>query len=176
MGLFGFGEKRTLSETIKAGDIRAVRKLLKKGANPNRSDPKDPYYPLHHALSQGPEMVKLLIDYDASVNMPAKGKTPLAIAEAKKYNKVADILSDAGGRLLGAKVDLMDPPVKRQIIERIRVLVRKTKLHYPRDNKRGILDRVKPLISYPYPEDMPAEDRATIRKDLEELILEEINR
>ena len=176
MGLFSFGEKKTLSQLIKEGDIRAVRKMLKKGANPNRSDPEDAYYPLHHALGQGPEMVKLLIEYNANVNMPAKGRTPLAIAEAKKYDKVVDILSDAGGRLLGGRVDLMDPPVKRQLVERIRSLVRKTKLRYPGDHKRDILDRVRPLISYPYPEDMSSEDRAVIKKDMEELIIEEINR
>ena len=62
------------------------------------------------------------------------------------------------------------------IVEKIRSFVRKTKLRYPGDQKRDILDRVRPLVSYPYPEDMSSEDRAAIKKDMEELIIEEIDR
>jgi hypothetical protein len=43
-------------------------------------------------------MVQLLVNYGADVNIPARGATPLAKAEARGYAEVASILRKAGAR------------------------------------------------------------------------------
>ena len=77
---------KTLSHAVRAGDIRATRKMLNQGADPNKVDLNDDQHPLFYALNHGPEMVQLLIDHGADVNIPSPRRLhvmPLAIAEAR---------------------------------------------------------------------------------------------
>ena len=99
MGFLSQTKHKTLSGAVMAGDLRAVRKMLDQGADPNRCDPNDNSYPIHYALNHGPEMVQLLIDHGADVNIAARGAMPLAKAEARGYTEVASILRRAGARL-----------------------------------------------------------------------------
>lgn len=83
--MWPFSKKyETLSHAVLAGDVRAARKMLDQGADPNKCDPDDNAYPIHYALNHGPEMVQLLIDRGADVNIPSQrnGAMPLAFAEA----------------------------------------------------------------------------------------------
>ena len=62
---FGPRKHPTLSLAVLAGDLRAVRSMLDRGADPNRCDSNDNAYPIHYALNHGPEMVQLLVDHGA---------------------------------------------------------------------------------------------------------------
>lgn len=39
MGLFSFNKYKSLSQAVLAGDVRAARKMLERGADPNRGIP-----------------------------------------------------------------------------------------------------------------------------------------
>src|SRR5436309_8956141 len=103
-----FSKHKTLSHAVLAGDLRAADKMLNKGADPNRCDPDDNAYPIHYALNHGPEMVQLLVDHGADVNIPSQrnGAMPLALAESRGYTEVAAILRKAGARLRTGQEEL----------------------------------------------------------------------
>ena len=109
---FSSRKLKTLSHAVLAGDIRAVRRMLDRGADPNECGPDDDAYPIHYALNYGPEMVQLLVDRGADVNIPSQrnGARPLACAESDGYREVASILRKAGARLrTGNEEVAMDP-------------------------------------------------------------------
>ena len=60
----------TLRDAVLAGDIRAVRTMLDEGADPNKVEPGDDATPINYAINQGPEMVQVLVDRGADVNVP----------------------------------------------------------------------------------------------------------
>ena len=98
---FDSSKHKTLSHAVLAGDKRAVRRMLNRGADPNKCDPDDNAYPIHYALNHGPKMVQLLLDHGADVNIPSprNGTMPLAFAESHGYWEVASVLRKAGARL-----------------------------------------------------------------------------
>ena len=69
MRLFGFRKYETLANAVRAGDLRAVRKMLASGANPNVPAPNDDTVPIFYALHEGPDMVQALIENGAEVNV-----------------------------------------------------------------------------------------------------------
>jgi ankyrin repeat protein len=74
-------DKRQLGTAVLKGDLRAARKLLERGADPNAPDPGDDITPIHYALNHGADMVQLLIDHGADVNTPGRSnETPLGAA------------------------------------------------------------------------------------------------
>src|SRR4051794_15031767 len=83
----------TLSDAVRDGDLRAVRKMLATGTDPNAVPPNDDIVPLFYALHEGPAMVRLLIDHGAKVNLAGRGgATPLAKAEARGQRDIAAVL------------------------------------------------------------------------------------
>lgn len=71
-----------LLEAIGRSDMRAVKKLLKEGADVNRADPHTAETPLHRAAGEGAVgMAELLLDRGAAINArDFAGQTPLFVA------------------------------------------------------------------------------------------------
>jgi hypothetical protein len=171
---FSSQKHKTLSHAVLSGDLRAVRKMLDQGADPNKCDPDDDSTPINYALNHGPEMVQLLVDHGANVNIPARGSMPLAFAESHGYTEVVSILRKAGARLRSDDEEFsMDPRFRLQIKPRISVLVLQTRIQFPSENPEQIADRVAPLLKYQLPPNMPLQEQEKVRKEIRVLILDE---
>ena len=82
-------------DAVRAGKSADVRKHLEDGVNPNQKIGGD--YPLLFAVHAGYEIVKLLIDHKANVNVKSEdGKTPLHIAAVGGCDDVVRLLITAG--------------------------------------------------------------------------------
>jgi len=176
MGLFGFSKYKTLSHAVLAGDVRAARKMLNQGANPNQCDPDDNAYPIHYALNHGPEMVQLLVDHGADVNIPCQRDhaMPLAFAESYGYTEVAATLRKAGARLRTGEEELnLDPRLRLQIESKISMLVPMARMHSPTATPEMIAERVEEKLNLEFPPGMPPQDRERVRKDIRALIKKE---
>ena len=173
---FSSRKHKTLSHAVLAGDLRAARRMLVQGANPNTCDPDDTAYPIHYALNHGPEMVQLLVDHGADVNIPSQRNNamPLAFAESKGYADVASILRKAGARLRTDNEEfLMDPRLRLQIKPKISMLVVMARIHFPAESPERIADRVEREFNLEFPRNMPLQEQEIIRKDVRALILKE---
>jgi hypothetical protein len=171
---FSSQKHKTLSHAVLAGDRRAVREMLDQGADPNKCDPDDDAYPIHYALNHGAEMVRLLVDRGADVNIPGRGAMPLAKAEARGLTEVASILRKAGARLRSDNEEVpMDPRFRLQIEPRIRLLVLQARIQFTTENPERIADRVEPLLKYQFPPTMPSQEQEKVRREIRALILEE---
>ena len=178
--MWPFNSKKhmTLSDAVRSGDIRAVRKLLAAGADPNTIPPNDDIVPLFYALNEGAEMVKLLIQHGADVNVTGRGDaTPLAKAEARGQTEVASVLHEAGAKLHSTndKFD-MDPRFRIKLQERIPFLVLQARIQHPTEKAEVIADSVEPHLNYQFPSNMPGEMQSRVRKEIRELILSECQR
>src|ERR1019366_4064889 len=150
MGLFSFSKHKTLSQAVLAGDVRAARKMLERGADPNRCDPGDTAYAIHYGVNHGPEMVQLLVDHGADVNIPSPRShaMPLACAESRGYKEVAAILRRAAARLRTGEEELsLDPRVRLQIEPKIRSLVLMAGIHFPTETPEVIAERVEEKLN-----------------------------
>jgi ankyrin repeat protein len=93
--------------------VECAKLLLEHGADPNRGRDESREAPLHHALAGGADMelIKLLIDHGANVNVktkpavfsynffgdtPTRGETPLHRAAAYASTEIVEILLTAG--------------------------------------------------------------------------------
>lgn len=173
---FGSRKHKTLSHAVLAGDVRAVRRMLEKGVDPNRCDPDDDAYPIHYALNHGPTMVQLLVDHGADVNIPSQRNhaMPLAFAEAHGYAEVASILRKAGARLrTGHEEFTMDPRFRLQIEPKISQLVLMARISFPTATPEAIAARVEEKLNLEFPRNMPPEDQARIRTEVLALIKKE---
>ncbi len=75
-----------LENAILNGDIDQVRRHLEAGVDLNQTIPGDSAYPLHYAANTHADMIQLLIDHGADVNVKDdKGKTPLHCAAVGAY-------------------------------------------------------------------------------------------
>lgn len=174
MWLFSSKKYKSLSHAVLAGDIRAVRKMLVKGADPNKCDPNDNAYPIHYALNHGPKMVQLLVDYGVDVNVPSprNDAMPLAFAEAHGYTDVALILKKAGARLRKDFDELnLDPRLRLQIEPKIRLLVVTARQFFPKDKPEHIAKHVEEKLNLEFPNKMSPEQKEQIRMDIHALIL-----
>lgn len=172
---FGSRKHKTLSHAVLAGDIRAARTLLEQGADPNRCDPDDTAYPIHYALNHGPEMVQLLVDHGADVNIPGRGNaTPLAKAESRGYTEVASILRKAGAHLRTDNEEFtMDPRFRLQIEPKIREFVVIARINFPTESPERIVELVEGKINLEFPKNMSLQEQERIRKDVRALIMKE---
>lgn len=174
MGIFDSKKYKSLSNAVLAGDFNAVQKMLDKGANPNQCDPDDSAYPIHYAINHGPQMVQLLIDHGADVNIPARGYMPLASAEAQGYTDVAAILRRAGARLRSGEEDsALDPRIHFQIISKIQRLILAARVSYPTENADGIARRVIEKLDLTFPDSMPPEQQEMTKQEIHALIVKE---
>jgi hypothetical protein len=176
MGLFNFSKYKSLSQAVLAGDVRAARKMLERGAHPNLADPGDNANPIHYAVNKGPEMVQLLIDYGADVNVPSpRGHAmPLACAESRRYTEVAAVLRKAGARLRTGEEELdLDPRLRLQIEPKIGTLVLTARMHFPTATPEVIAERVEEKLNLEFPPGMSPQDRESIWKDVRALIKKE---
>jgi ankyrin repeat protein len=177
MGLFGFSKHKTLTDAVRAGDVRAVRKMLNQGADPNRCEPKNSY-PIHYALHDGPEMVQLLVDHGADVNIPSPSNhtMPLAFAESEGYTDVAAVLRKAGARLRTGEEELsLDPRIRLWIEPKIRSLVFDIRMHFltSKATPEMIAELVDEKLNIEFPATMSPQDRERTRKDVRALIKKE---
>lgn len=173
---FDSSKYKTLSHAVLAGNIRAARKMLDQGVNPNTCDPDDDVYPIHYALNHDPAMVQLLVDRGADVNIPSprNHSTPLAFAESHGYGEIASILRKAGGRLrTGNEEFAMDPRYRLQIEPKISELVLMARIHFPTSDPETIADRVEEKINLEFPENMPLKYQEITRKEVRALIKKE---
>ncbi len=176
MWLFGSHKHKTLSHAVLAGDVRAVRRMLDQGADPNRCDPDDNVYPIHYALNHGTDMVQLLVDHGADVNIPSQRNNamPLAFAESKGYTEVASILRKAGAHLRTGKEEFtIDPRLRLQIEQKIKMLVPMAHIYFPTDSPETIAERVEEKLNLEFPVNMPHQDQERIWKDVRALIKKE---
>ncbi len=173
---FGSSKHKTLSHAVLAGDIRAVRKMLDQGADPNKCDSDDSAFPIHYALNHDPEMVQILVDYGADVNIPSQRNhaMPLAFAESHGYGEIAMILRKAGTRLrTGHEEFAMDPRFRLQIEPKIGQLVVMARIHFPTSSPEAIAEHVEEKINLEFPENMPLQDKERTRKEVLALIKKE---
>jgi ankyrin repeat protein len=88
-----------LYHAIRNGDLKQIKTLLDKGANPNVPDNLG-YAPLMHALLtevSSLELVKLLLEHGADAKAKAKdGFTALSFAKRKGWHEVVMLLVKAG--------------------------------------------------------------------------------
>jgi ankyrin repeat protein len=77
------------------GNVEEVKKLLKKGADPNIKD-KYGWTPLHWAASGGHvDVVKLLLVHGADPTVKDEdGRTPLDLARVKGRRKVVSVIEE----------------------------------------------------------------------------------
>ena len=177
MRLFSKSDKpTTLVQAVRANDVRAARKMLADGADPNKCEANDSEgYPIFYALHSGPEMVQVLIDHGADVNTSGRRNvTPLATAQFRGLSEIATILRKAGGQLVADnETYLMDPIFRLKITPRIAACVLAMSRQFPNEGPEAIADRVDPLLKYDLPAAMPAEQQAVARRDIRRLILAE---
>ncbi len=172
-----FGTKHaSLPQAVLAGDLRAVRAMLAKGADPNACDPGDEDgYPIHYALNHGPEMVQALIDSGADVNVPGRGNaTPLAKAESRGFTEIAAILRKAGASVRTSRdAYSMDPRFRLQIEPRIKDLVFHTRLRYHdrRIEDSWVVDEIEAALNYRFPAEMPLQQQEKVRREIRALIV-----
>ena len=167
---------KTLSHAVLAGDMRAARRMLGQGDDPNRCDPDDDAYPIHYALNHGPAMVQLLVDHGADVNIPCQRNyaMPLALAESRGYAEVASILRRAGARLRTDHEEFaIDPRLRLQIEPKIRQLVLMARNLFPSESPETIADRAEEKLNLEFPGNMPPQEKEAIRGDVRALIMKE---
>ena len=171
MGLFG-KKHETLSDAVLAGDIHAAREMLQKGADPNKFDPGDTAGPIHYAVNHGPEMVQLLIDHGADVNVSARGRTPLANAEGRGLMDVAAVLRKAGAQVRGSEDDLdLDPRIRVQLEPQIGLLVVMARINFPTAPPESIADKAEAKLNLQFPLQMTSQQQQAMRKDIRTLII-----
>jgi hypothetical protein len=164
---------RQLQDAVRKGDLKAVRNLLKQGADPNKF-PDNDAYPIFYAVHEGPEMVQLLIDHGANVNLPSGEKMVLTLAEVLGYTSVAAILRKAGARLRTPDdLYFMDPRYRFKITSVIKDLVFKARCEFSTAPPQTIVDKVVPLLKVEFPPNMPLDAQEKVRKEIRILILEE---
>ena len=176
MGLFSFRRYKSLSQAVLAGDARAARKMLEGGASPNQVDPDDDASPIHYGINHGPEMVQLLIDYGADVNIPSPRThaMPLACAEARGYTAVAAVLRKAGARLRTGDEELaLDPRLRLQLEPKIRMLVLTAQDYFPTATPDVIAERVGEKLNLEFPAGVASQDRERVWKDVRALVKKE---
>ena len=104
-----------LNDACRRGNIEFVRFLLSKGVQPMTASSKKPHFPLILAVARQAnlELVKLLVEAGAEVNMPnLKGITPLHRASKKNSIDVAEYLIQQG-----ADVNIESFPFGREMKE-----------------------------------------------------------
>ena len=108
--LSGCGRQGDIFQAAKAGDARAVERLLAAGTDPNAKEPKAGYTPLHIAAFSGrTEVVRVLLDHGAQVDARDNmDMTPLmeAVAAMKEENADAARLLIEHGANVGATTRL----------------------------------------------------------------------
>jgi len=78
-------ETMPLANAILTGNIKEVRRSLESGVDLNQIIEGEQCYPIHFAVNSSLEIMQLLIDHGADVNVKdQKGKTPLHIVAAVK--------------------------------------------------------------------------------------------
>lgn len=180
MGIFGSRKYETLSGAVRAGDTKAVRKMLIDGVDPNNCDPNDTAYPINYAMAyeDGSNMVQLLIDHGADVNIIGRGNaTPLAKAESRGYSEIASILRKAGAKLRSDNEEyMMDPRFRLQMETKISSLVFQAQIQFPTGKPEHIIDIVEPQLNFQLPPNMPQEEQNIIHKELRQLIIKEYHK
>lgn len=98
MGIFDrFTEPMPLVSAILSGNINHVRRHIKKGVNLNEKIKGEMAYPLHYASHSYANIVELLIENGADVNVKSdEGKTPLHGAAFVGYEEGVRILLKYG--------------------------------------------------------------------------------
>ncbi len=166
----------TLSKAVRAGNKRAVKKMLDKGFDPDKRDPDDSAHPIHYALHHGPEMVQILVDHGADVNIPSQKNhsTPLAFVESMGLMDVASILRKAGGRLHTDDEEFtMDPRLRLQIERQLRELVVLARIQFHTESPEAVAERLEEKVNFEFLEDMQPADQERTRMEVRALIRKE---
>lgn len=147
----------SLAKAVHNGDVRAVREMLERGDDPNSYDPDFKVHAIHFAVGRlswetadyqdSVEIVKLLVQHGANVNIPAGGRMPLWVAEAGKHTEVAAILRKAGARLRADDDKLVLAPAKEREIRKVaRDFARQLRMIRPDYSKEQLAEAVESKI------------------------------
>lgn len=96
--MFGKPKKQlSLASAILTGNVKEVRRYLKSGIDINQPIPGEQGYPMHFAVNSSVEMIQLLIEHGADVNVKdEKGKTPLHITAVTPSVEKMQLLIEHG--------------------------------------------------------------------------------
>lgn len=110
-------------DAVMSGSLDILRWLLENGAQSHRTVPLEGNAPRNFALGSAItrgrlDMVQLLVEYGADVNVYYAGRTPLSVAEGGGHKEIAKYLRSKGAKLpeeLGhAEPETKSPPPKRK--------------------------------------------------------------
>ncbi|MCK4817176.1 ankyrin repeat domain-containing protein, partial [bacterium] len=169
IGFFQSKKAKNLVDAVRSGKLRVVRKLLEQGADPNVFEPNDNLgYPLHYALNESPEMVQLLIDFGADINVMGRGgATPLAKTQSRGLSGVAAVLRSAGAELHSSQDEFwMDPVFRLQIQKNIGQLVLLARMHFPTANPEEIVEKVESKLDFQFPQGTSSLEQEIMKKEM----------
>ncbi|MBF0330722.1 MAG: ankyrin repeat domain-containing protein [Candidatus Omnitrophica bacterium] len=174
--MFSFFAKKygSLSDAVRSDDIKAVRKMLNDGTDPNKPASGDDANPIFYALHSGPQMVQLLIDHGADLNVIGRnGTTPLAAALSQGYNDVANVLRKSGAELISDTDEFwMDPVVRSKLKDDIYKIVFAARMSFPTDDLMEIARKVKTKVNANFASEYTALERKILEEEDWLLILD----
>lgn len=126
---FNQKEYASLAKATHAGDLSAVKKMLELGEDPNSYDSEYEAYALHLAISRlswetsdhkkDTEIIRLLVNHGANVNIPLHGRMPLWVAEAGNHVDIVNILLMAGAKRHSEEKKTSIAPAKERVIRKV---------------------------------------------------------
>lgn len=171
----------TLAKAVHAGDLPSVKKMLERGDDPNSYDPDYDAYAIHFALGRlswetsnhrhDTEIVSLLVDHGANVNLPSGGEMPLWVAEAGGHTKVAEILRRAGAQLRADDDKFSIAPAKEREIRRVaREYAHQLRMIRPDYKKEQLAEVVESKIIIRPDQHASAEDYTRFKEEMRSII------
>jgi ankyrin repeat protein len=175
----------TLAKAVHCGDLRAVRLMLQSGEDANSYDPEYEAYALHFAIgrlswetanyAESVEIVKILVEHGANVNIPLKGRMPLWVAEAGRHTEVVALLRKAGARLRSDEDNLsLHPAKEREIRKVVRDYIHQVERICPTDTKEQLAEMIeRRIVIRPDTQALPS-DYERFREEIRSIIRDEV--
>ncbi len=172
----------TVAKAVHNGDLRAVRRMLERGDDPDSLDGEYGVHAIHFAVGrlswetadyqETVEIVKLLVQHGANVNLPAKGRMPLWVAEAGDHREVAEILRRAGAHLRAESDSItMRPAAEKEIRKAARDLAFQIRQMCPGYSRDQMADAIESKINVG-PAVVSAKNYEKFKQEVRSIVLE----